>query len=83
VRKLATSFILIFSFCAFGLGFNTLDAMMWQFYNTSEWRVWYPNQWALTPMIRVDVWFSYMLLGIAPLIIGAFTLGYAVAKSVG
>lgn len=60
------------------LGFNTLDCMVWQFYNTSDWRLWYPNQWALTPVLTFDVWASYMFLGIAPLVLGAFLLGVCI-----
>jgi len=73
---------LIFSFVFGMIGFNTLDAMMWNFYY-HPWHDFAPNAWALTPTFYFDVWLSYALLGIAPLTIGAFLLGYAIAKSVG
>ncbi len=68
--------VLVASAMMIALGFNTLDAMMWQFYNTSQWKVWFPNQWHLNTYLRIEVWNSYFFLGILPLILGSLVIGY-------
>lgn len=56
------------------LGFNTLDAMIWEFY-WNNWRTFAFGLWAWTPTIYMDVWLSYFLGGIIPLSIGCIILG--------
>ncbi len=71
--------VLLMSVFLVGLGFNTLDAMVWQFYwNGDFWRS--VGIWAWTPSLSFDVWWSYFLGGIVPLVVGAFVLGLLIGK---
>jgi len=57
------------------LGFNTIDAMMWEFY-WNNWSAWSGHMWHWTPTLRFDVWLSYFLGGILPLVVGSVVLGW-------
>ena len=72
-------FLILFSAVMIALGFNTIDAMIWQFYNTSQWKIWFPNQWHLSTYFSFEVWNSYFLFGILPLFSGSIILGYVLA----
>lgn len=76
MRVQVLSFLMLFSALMIALGFNTVDAMMWQFYNTSQWRIWYPNQWQLSTYFSFEVWNAYALFGVLPLVMGSVILGY-------
>jgi len=75
-RTQILGFLILFSAVMIALGFNTIDAMIWQFYNTSQWKIWFPNQWHLSTYFRFEVWNSYFLFGILPLVTGSIVLGY-------
>lgn len=64
----------------FALGFNTIDAMMWNFYY-HDWIVFAPNVWAFTPTLYIDVWLAYFLFGITPLVVGSFILGFVINRN--
>ena len=72
-------FLVLLSVSLVATGFNTLDAMIWEFY-WHPWREWFPNMWGWTPTLRFDVWWSYMLGGILPLAVGCLLLGYLLAR---
>ncbi len=73
------SLILLSSVFLGSLGFNTLDAMMWQFYNTSQWKTWHPFEWHMSTYFHVEVWNAYLFFGILPLAISSLLVGYCIA----
>ena len=57
-------------------GFNTIDAMMWNFY-WHDWRVFAPYVWRWTPTLEMDVWVSYFS-GVVTFAVGFFLLGFTI-----
>jgi hypothetical protein len=74
------SVILLLSLFLGSLGFNTLDAMIWNFYNTSLWKTWHPFEWHMNTYFHVEVWNAYLFFGILPLAIGSMLAGYCIGK---
>lgn len=79
VNSKYVSLVLMLSLFLGSLGFNTLDAMIWQFYNTSLWKAWHPFEWHMSTYLHVEVWNAYIFFGILPLAIGSMLLGYCLA----
>lgn len=60
------------------LGFNTIDAMINQFFWSDYWRT--INGWQMIPGVVWNWWGCYIIFGIVPLISGGLMLGFIVAK---
>jgi len=78
LRSFSLMLTLIIAVVFVAFGFNTIDAMIWNFYH-HPWIQFAPYQWAFTPTLKVDVWFAYFLGGIMPLAIGFFLIGFLCA----
>ncbi len=76
LKPVLHSLFLFISCLCMVLGFNTIDAMMWNFYNTSQWQLWHPNVWMLSLTFSYPVWDSYMMFGILPLMFGSVLFGF-------
>lgn len=79
VKSKYVSLILLLSFILGALGFNTLDAMMWNFYSTSLWKTWFPSEWHMNTYFHIEVWNAYLFFGILPLAISSMLVGYCLA----
>lgn len=59
------------SLVLWGLGFNTLDAMMAHYFYTNDPAI----LWSMNTYIKVERWNAYFYFGILPITIGAFLTG--------
>jgi len=75
--RVTKAFALVSTVTLAGLGFNTLDQMIWGFRWETFWRT--VNFWDMGPF-TLPQWHAFMLFGIIPLATGFFLLGWLCHK---